>query len=66
MRSFVGKNVAAITLNINGENPDGIWTEALTDNYLKLKLAGRHEPNMWSTATVHAVEGSYLLARSAH
>jgi threonylcarbamoyladenosine tRNA methylthiotransferase MtaB len=65
MRSFVGKNVEAITLNVTSESADGVWTEALTDNYLKLKLAGKHEPNSWLNATVHAVEDSYLLTRCA-
>jgi threonylcarbamoyladenosine tRNA methylthiotransferase MtaB len=33
-----------------------IFTEALTDNYLKLRLEGRHEPNRWLTAQVAHVE----------
>jgi len=65
MESFVGKSVEAITLNVTSESTDGVWTEALTDNYLKLKLAGKHEPNTWLNATVHAVEDSYLLTRCA-
>ena len=55
MRSFVGKTVEAITLNVVGNDSDGEFTEALTDNYLKLRLHGRHESNRWQTATVEKV-----------
>jgi threonylcarbamoyladenosine tRNA methylthiotransferase MtaB len=41
MESFVGREVEAITLT----HFDGEYTEALTDNYLKLKLRGNSEPN---------------------
>jgi threonylcarbamoyladenosine tRNA methylthiotransferase MtaB len=61
MRSFIGQRVDAITLNVVTETSDGIWTEALTDNYLKLRLAGRHEPNRWIHAHVDAAEGGQLL-----
>src|SRR5205823_274620 len=43
MKSFVGKTIQAITLNVF----DGEYTEALTDNYLKLRLSGKHEANRW-------------------
>jgi tRNA A37 methylthiotransferase MiaB len=58
MQSFVGKTVEAITLNVF----DGQRTEALTDNYLKLRLKGRHEANRWVAARVEQVQGSALLA----
>ena len=38
MRSFVGKTLEAITLNVIGKTRQGEFTEALTDNYLKLRL----------------------------
>ena len=44
MRSFVGQTVEAITLESNGLTSH---TEALTDNYLKLQLKGRHDSNRW-------------------
>jgi len=47
MRGFVGKMVEAITLNVVSSHPDGEFTEALTDNYLKLRMRGRHEANRW-------------------
>jgi threonylcarbamoyladenosine tRNA methylthiotransferase MtaB len=40
-QSFIGRTLDAITLQ-GGSND---WTEALSDNYLKVRLAGRHEAN---------------------
>ncbi|PYX87190.1 MAG: tRNA (N(6)-L-threonylcarbamoyladenosine(37)-C(2))-methylthiotransferase MtaB [Acidobacteria bacterium] len=57
MQSFVGKTVDAITLNVF----NGGYTEALTDNYLKLKLAGRHEANQWIPTRVQDVEHGALV-----
>jgi len=59
MRSFVGKTIQAITLNVF----DGQYTEALTDNYLKLCLAGKHESNHWIKARVEAVTAGVLISR---
>jgi threonylcarbamoyladenosine tRNA methylthiotransferase MtaB len=59
MRSFKGKPLDAITLNVVSTDGDGEFTEALTDNYLKLRLRGRHEPNRWLRARVEdVVDGS--------
>jgi len=55
MQSFTGKKLEAITLNVVGNDSDGEFTEALTDNYLKLRLKGRHEPNRWQMVNVQAV-----------
>jgi threonylcarbamoyladenosine tRNA methylthiotransferase MtaB len=60
MRSFVGGSVDAITLNVVA--PDGSWTEALTDNYLKLKLRGRLQPNQWVRARVDHLADGHLFA----
>jgi threonylcarbamoyladenosine tRNA methylthiotransferase MtaB len=57
MRSFVGKTVSAITLNVF----DGERTEALTDNYLKLGVRGKHSPNCWIDARIEAVEDGSLV-----
>ena len=56
-RSFLGKELQAITLS----RQDGERTEALTDNYLKLQVAGRHAPNQWVTARIENVRGGELL-----
>jgi threonylcarbamoyladenosine tRNA methylthiotransferase MtaB len=52
MRSFANREVEAITLNVHGQGRDGPWTEALTDNYLKLRLRGQHDANCWVRANV--------------
>ncbi len=61
MRSFIGKSVEAITLNIARSSPGGEFTEALTDNYQKLYLKGRHEPNRWITSHIKEVEDGVLV-----
>ena len=38
-----------------GSDEQGEFTEALTDNYLKLRLRGRHEQNSWQMVTVEGV-----------
>jgi len=62
MQSFVGKPLDAITLSVVHNGSDGEFTEALTDNYQKLYLRGRHAPNHWLTAHVDGVEDAALLA----
>jgi threonylcarbamoyladenosine tRNA methylthiotransferase MtaB len=66
MRSFVGKELEAITLNVIGNGATGEFTEALTDNYLKLRLRGRHEPNRWLLAQIEDVVGGALVGLAAH
>jgi len=61
MRGFIGKVVEAITLNVCGADADGEFTEALTDNYLKLRLGGRYEPNHWHAAVVQKVATGSLI-----
>ena len=57
MQTFVGTTLEAITLNVfNGKS-----TEALTDNYLKLRLDGQHETNQWVRARVEQVTGGSFL-----
>jgi threonylcarbamoyladenosine tRNA methylthiotransferase MtaB len=64
MRSFIGKTVEAITLNVVGNDATGEYTEALTDNYLKLRLRGRREPNYWQRVTVDTVEAGSLVSNA--
>jgi len=58
MRSLVGTVVEAITLQSGGAE----FTEALTDNYLKMKIPGRHEANRWMNVRVGGVNGETLMA----
>jgi threonylcarbamoyladenosine tRNA methylthiotransferase MtaB len=61
MRSLIGQSVEAITLRTAVAAPDGDFTEALTDNYQKLQLQGRHKPNRWITANIQGVEDGALV-----
>lgn len=65
MRSFISRELQAITLNVTGQDVNGPWTEALTDNYLKMKLRGKWESNRWLTTRVTAVQNGELLASVA-
>jgi len=80
LESFVGKTAEAITLAHGndvsvaaadaadtqvGENVPDFFTEALTDNYLKLRLRGRHPANHWIAARVVAFENGCLLAEES-
>ncbi|MGH9513270.1 MAG: tRNA (N(6)-L-threonylcarbamoyladenosine(37)-C(2))-methylthiotransferase MtaB [Terriglobales bacterium] len=62
MQSFIGKTLEAITLNTPHGSPEADFTEALTDNYLRLRLPGRHEANIWMQAKVGGMEGGSLIA----
>ncbi len=57
MRSLVGTVVEAITLQSGGAE----FTEALTDNYLKMKISGHYEANRWMDVKVEGVNGEMLL-----
>jgi len=64
MRSFVGKSIDAITLHVAGSDDHGEFTESLTDNYLKLRLRGRHEANHWVHSRVEGVHDGALVGYS--
>jgi threonylcarbamoyladenosine tRNA methylthiotransferase MtaB len=57
MESFVGRELEAITLT----HFDGDYTEALSDNYLKLRLRGQHPSNKWVSSIVELVESDSLI-----
>ena len=46
--SHAGQTLRALTLARSSDN----WTEALTGNYLKLRIPGRHPANEWHHVTV--------------
>jgi threonylcarbamoyladenosine tRNA methylthiotransferase MtaB len=58
MRSLVGREVEAITLQTGGVDR----TEALTENYLKVELQGRTDANRWLRVIVDRIEGEKLIA----
>jgi hypothetical protein len=46
-------------------SPDAEFTEALTDNYQKLHLKGRHEANRWINAHIEEVDNGALVGKRA-
>ena len=61
MRAFIGRDLDAITLNVTGTDSTGEFTEALTDNYLKLRLRGYHAPNRWLRTRIENVKDGLLV-----
>ena len=66
MRSFVGKTLDAITLSCGADTSvrDSQTlpaTEALTDNYLPLRLRGQWDPNQWLSVQIEAIEDGKLV-----
>ena len=59
MQSLVGTVVEAITLQSGGAE----FSEALTDNYLKMKISGHHDANRWMDVKVEGVSGEMLLGQ---
>jgi len=62
VQSFVGRDLDAITLT----HFDGASTEALTDNYLKLMVAGSHPPNRLVAARIDGVRDELLTGHIAN
>ncbi len=61
MKSFIGKQLQAITLKATRGAAVSDFTEALTDNFLTLRVSGRHEPNRWIKATITGNEDGMLV-----
>ncbi len=57
-RKFLGRTLEVITL----QTSDDDWTEALSDNYLKVKMAGRLEANQILTAEITGIADEELVA----
>ena len=62
MRAFLGKPQKAITLSNVKESHGTAFTEALTDNYLKMRIRGKHASNQWLTTSVERIEDGELMA----
>jgi threonylcarbamoyladenosine tRNA methylthiotransferase MtaB len=56
-RKFLGQTLDVITLQAGGEG----WTEALSDNYLKVKIAGHDGPNTMMRIRIAGLEDDGLL-----
>jgi threonylcarbamoyladenosine tRNA methylthiotransferase MtaB len=61
MRSLVGTKVQAITLQAGSAD----FTEALTDNYLKGRITGRHNSNRWLDVQIESAQGDFLFGSCA-
>ena len=60
LQAQVGKVVEAITLRTG----DGEFTDALSDNYLKLKIPGDLKPNRWIEVRIERALGDGLAGRA--
>ncbi|HEY6274463.1 MAG TPA: tRNA (N(6)-L-threonylcarbamoyladenosine(37)-C(2))-methylthiotransferase MtaB [Terriglobales bacterium] len=56
-RRFAGRALDVITLQNGDEN----WTEALSDNYLKVRLAGQLSPSQWIKAQITEIGDADLV-----
>lgn len=59
---FLGRTLEVITL----QNGDDEFTEALSDNYLKVRVAGQYEPNQWLRVNITGVGDENLMAMAEH
>jgi threonylcarbamoyladenosine tRNA methylthiotransferase MtaB len=57
-RAFMGRTLSAITLS----EYDGECTAAISDNYLKVRLRGRHAPNQFVEAEVVGITADGVAA----
>lgn len=55
---FVGRTLDVITLQNGGEG----WTEALSDNYIKVRLSGNHPPNQCLKVHITKIGHDHLFA----
>jgi len=56
--SFIGHSLEVITLQAGSK----VWTEALSDNFLKVRLASRHPANEWMKVEIEGVADEEILA----
>lgn len=56
--SFIGRSLDVITLQAGGEN----WTEALSDNYLKIRVQGSHAANQMLQAEAIEIGEEEIIA----
>jgi threonylcarbamoyladenosine tRNA methylthiotransferase MtaB len=57
-QSFVGRSLEVITLQAGGDG----WTEALSDNFIKIRVAGRHYANQILATEISDVTAEELVA----
>ena len=57
-RNFIGRSLDVITLQTGGDG----WTEALSDNYLKVRLPGNHAANQCMNVDVAGIGDEDIIA----
>jgi len=57
--SFVGQTLEVITLHAGGDD----WTDTLSDNFLRVKVFGKHTPNFHMATLISEVKGESLVGR---
>jgi threonylcarbamoyladenosine tRNA methylthiotransferase MtaB len=60
-KKFIGRTLDVITLQAGGDG----WTEALSENFLKIRLAGRHEANRVFTAQMAELTTEGLMGKAS-
>jgi len=60
-QSFIGRSLEVITLQTGADE----WTEALSDNFLKVRLAGRHEANRVFTVQLAELTTEGLMGKAS-
>jgi threonylcarbamoyladenosine tRNA methylthiotransferase MtaB len=58
----LGRCLRVLTLQRNGTTDGASWTEALTDNYLRVRLAGHYPANEFVYAWITGADGAWLAA----
>ncbi len=66
MESFVGRTIEAIILDVKHHAANNQFTEALTDNYLRLHVTGNHAPNEWLRVQITGIHNDALLGVVQH
>jgi len=59
-KRFLNRTLEVITL----QSGDGLWTEALSDNYLKVRVNGNHPANTWMKVEINDIGSEHLLANA--
>ncbi|MGH9817447.1 MAG: hypothetical protein ACRD6I_15355, partial [Candidatus Acidiferrales bacterium] len=50
--AHAGQTLRALTLHTRGDGATGAWTEAISDNYLKVRVPGHQPANQWRNVAI--------------
>jgi threonylcarbamoyladenosine tRNA methylthiotransferase MtaB len=57
----LGRTLRVLTLNRSGEGPSGNWTEALSSNYVAVRIVGSWPANRMLDVQITAADASHLI-----